>query len=200
MFNLATAKSRLSILPADTTKDAIVQMTLDASLALAETYCDRKFLYAAEQVAFTHPRGGSLQLNRFPIEQVAEVKSDTNTLSTGYHFISTTGQIILDQYSGAHVVFVTYSGGYKVLPPDLELALWATFDAVWPTVNGGGAVSTVAAGTIESVSIPDVGTVKFATGANAAAASAGNAGAGLIPAAYLSILDRYRNHAPIGVS
>ena len=44
-FLIADAKARKGILPADTTKDLILQVSLDTALALAETYCNRHFMY-----------------------------------------------------------------------------------------------------------------------------------------------------------
>lgn len=201
-FLVADARARLNIL--DASQDAQLQLALDATIAIVETYLDRKLPYAAETAKFYYQRGREVMINRYPLDSTVPITasdSQGGSIASGdFKVNNTTGVVMFGGGRASDELTLTYAGGFKVYPPDLLLALWATFDAVWPTVNGGGAVSTVAAGTIESVSIPDVGTVKFATGANAAAASAGNAGAGLIPAAYLSILDRYRNHAPIGVS
>jgi len=47
MFDLANAKTRLGILPADATKDAFLQSSLDVALSFAETYCDRWFMLSA---------------------------------------------------------------------------------------------------------------------------------------------------------
>jgi hypothetical protein len=202
MFDLATAKTRLSI--TGTAQDVLLQLGIDSALAIVETYLDRKLAYAADTEKFYYRHGYEVMLHRYPLDATVPVlATDTNSASIASSTFKVNhllGTLTFPGWSASDELTITYAGGFKVYPPDLLLALWGVFDAVWPSVSGAGGAATVAAGTIESVSIPDVGTVKFATGANAAAASAGAAGAGLIPAAYLSILDRYRNHAPIGVS
>ena len=72
-FLLNDAKTRMGILPADATKDTILQVALDTALALAETYCNRRFMYASETATFHYPYSQSLQLNRYPLEQVVGI-------------------------------------------------------------------------------------------------------------------------------
>jgi hypothetical protein len=202
-FDLAGAKARLNI--TGTTQDVALQLALDATLAIVETYLDRKLAYATETAKFYYQQGREVLINRYPLDLTVPVTATAaqggSIASNGFKVHHSSGAIVFGNWAASDELSITYAGGFKVYPPDLLVALWGVFDSVWPTVNGSsGGASTVAAGTIESVSIVDVGTIKFATGAAAASASASAAGAGLIPAAYLSILDRYRNHAPIGVS
>jgi len=191
-FLLADAKTRLGILPGDFTRDVLLQAGLDAALALAETYCDRKFMFTAGEVeTFNFPFSASLQLHRFPLDKVTSVApTGSGALGTdSYQVAKLSGQVLSSGWFSAKQIDVTYDGGYKVLPPDLLLALWSIFDSVWAAMpsSGGVAPSTQA---VESVTIPDVGTVRFATGA--AASSSGGASGGFIPATAQALLSFYR--------
>jgi hypothetical protein len=200
---LAFARDRLGYDPLDTSHDAEITNALALTLSAIETYLDRKLGYevGVRQIV-RYDLLGMVRVNRYPIDVVQSVTGRTGFIQ----FDSDTGIVYTNGavYGSDGKYEIVYDGGYLYgdLPPELLYVFWAVFDSVWPTFSGAGsAPSTVAAGTIESVSIPDVGTVKFATGANAAAASSGAGGFGsLIPAQYTALLDRFRNNAPIGVS
>ena len=180
-FDLATAKNRKGILPADTTQDALIVISLAAAKAVAETYCNRKFDYAAEIATFHFPNARTLQLSRYPIEQVTLVAvSESNSDFRGYQVINGTGQVVSTSVFSARQVEVQYAGGYRTLPADLELALWLVFDEVWSASTSGGVTAS-----IKSVALADVGTVQF---------SDPNAGAsaGFIKPAAAVILNLYR--------
>ena len=183
-FDLATAKARLNIPVVDVTKDASVQLSLDTALALAETYCNRKFTYAAETATFHYPFAQVLQLSRYPLEQVVSVTSDTTTIERStYQAVLGAGQVKSSGWMSGNSIDVTYAGGYKILPPDLLLALWGIFDKVWAASSGGAVGDRI----VNSIQIPDVGTVKYES-PNATAA----APVGLIPATSVAMLDFYR--------
>ena len=76
-----------------------------------------------------------------------------------------------------------------MLPADLELALWMIFDQVWATLPGGGAGTSAAGQGIESITIPDVGTIRFGSGG--ASGAAGGA-SGVLPLSSTTILNLYR--------
>jgi hypothetical protein len=195
-FLLADAKTRQGILPADSTKDVVLQASLDTALALAETYCNRRFTYAAETASFYFPFGTTLQLNRYPIEQVTSV-TPLNQVAYGsqnYKVVLGTGQIKSRGWLADDQIDVTYTGGYKVLPADLELALWMVFDAVWAAMPGGGGGGSVAAPgqSISSITIPDVGTIRYDNGGPASSGSATGGAGGLLPLSAASILNLYR--------
>ena len=190
-FLLNDAKTRKGILPADATKDAILQVALDTALALAETYCNRRFMYASETATFHYPYSQSLQLNRYPLEQVVGIVPVGQVAIGGdqYQVILGAGQIKSLGWLSAKQIDVTYAGGYKVLPADLELALWMIFDQVWATLPGGGAGTSAAGQGIESITIPDVGTIRFGSGG--ASGAAGGA-SGVLPLSSTTILNLYR--------
>ena len=194
-FDLAGAKTRLNI--TGTTQDAALQACLDTALAIAEQFCDRQFLYAADSASFYYPYQAGLQLTRFPLEQVTSVLGSNGNSYFNFKMNKPTGQVLFAGAVGSDQIDVTYSGGYKTLPADLEMALFTVFENLWYATPGwgapaGGVVST-AGSAIKSVAIPDVGTIQFDTGGAASAAStAGSFGGGLIPASAASLLDLYR--------
>ena len=192
-WDLQAGKARLGIAAGDTTKDAFVTAALNAALAIAESYCDRKFLYAAERATFNHPRGASLSLPRYPLEQITAVTGDTTGAAIKYHMESGTGLVILDGWAGGHKIAVDYAGGYKTLPDDLLLALWLIFDSLYASISQVGATGGAAGGgAIKSIS--SAGTsVTFDTSSGAAAASGltGLTGSGL-PMGAAAILSFYR--------
>ena len=182
MFDLATAKTRLGI--TGTTQDAQLQVALNTSIALAERYCDRKFLYAAETVKFYHFSGAFMFIPRYPIEQIIS----STGLPSETKVNNRLGMIEFHGHQSFEDASVTYAGGYKVLPDDLELALWGVFNGVWPSINGG---SSVAAGAIDSITIPDVGTIRYNNSGSSASSSA-SAGNANVLGAFASVLDTYR--------
>ena len=187
-FDLATAKTRLGI--TGTTQDVEIQAALDASLELIERYCDRKFLYATETARFYYFRGDHIFLPHYPVESVSAITIDTMAYTGKYKVHRAFGMIQFAGRIGYDEIDVTYSGGYRVLPPDLELVLWSVFGNVWPNYSGGTA--TVAAGAIESITIADVGTVRYSTGAASSGSTGGGYGWRGILGPYINVLDLYR--------
>ena len=128
-------------------------------------YCDRVFLRGVDVVEqFTHKVGVALNLKRYPIETVASIIDDKGVDFTLYHIEPDTGVIHLDARRAFHQAYVTFTGGYDedALPGDLLVAFYAVFDQEW-AIHEGGAVSS--SGEISSVSVVDVGTIRYDTGA-----------------------------------
>jgi len=188
MFDLSAAKTRLNI--SGTAQDAMLTAAVGAALAVAEKYCDRMFMYAAETVKFYDFHGHVIFLPRYPI---AAIISETG-LPTTRHVNGTLGGIELHGQHFIHEATISYAGGYQVLPPDLELALWLIFDGLWPQFNlpvTGGAAAAVGGGAITSISVPDVGVLRFSD-PNNGSASGSASGNGLIPSAAVALLEPYR--------
>lgn len=195
-FDLQAGKARLGIAAGDTTKDAFVTAALNAALAIAESYCDRKFMYAAERATFNHPHGMSLSLPRYPLEQITAVTGDTTGAAIKYHMESGTGLVILDGWAGGHKITVDYAGGYKTLPDDLLLALWLIFDALWSSVSQVGSTGGAAgSGAIKQISSGGT-SVSFDTSSGAAVSGglAGLTSTGL-PMGAVAILSYYRRES-----
>jgi hypothetical protein len=186
-YDLATARARVSIPDTDTSKDPLLTAALEAALALAESYCDRYFRFKATKERAIHFVGGAAQLKRYPLKQVVAAIADGVRLEK-YHVESETGRVVGDGFLAAHELVIDYEGGYETLPADLELALWLVFDAVWPGFNGAGAASSISG--VSSISVPDVGTLRFS--ADSAAGGSGAAEYGLLPLSAVAILNTYR--------
>ena len=190
MFDLATAKTRLGLAVVDTTKDTLLSSAISAALSIAENYCDRKFLYAAESQKFNHFHGVTMSLIRYPLTVVTSVTKNGAGVS-GYKVINSTGQIEFDHHVRHGELTVQYTGGYTVLPDDLLLALWRIFDIVWGSLPGGGAGGAVGGQAINSITIPDVGTIRYEASGAAGGAGAGAAN-GLIDNVTAALLNFYR--------
>ena len=183
-WDLTTAKTRLGIVGA--TQDAQVQAALDTAVAIAENYCGRKFTYAAEMASFYYPWGASLQLLRYPLEQVVSVTHTKNSQAiTNYKANLSAGLVEFNGHVAGEQIDVSYAGGYKTFPADLEYALWHLFDDTWAGMSGQGGGGGSSA--VESVTLADVGTVRFASGG--APTGGGVAALGLGKA--FNILDAY---------
>jgi len=194
MFDLLTAKARLNLL--DTSKDALVTSALAATLALVETYCDRHFMQAVESEEFVLHQGTAFQVSRYPITSVASVADSNGNIDiyTPYVVDKKAGIVFFDYTPYDRAVTINYTGGYTVLPPDLELAFWSVFDLVYPTFNvqAGGIMQAPSGSVIKSVAIQGVGTITYDTsGAATASAGAGSNLGGLIPSSSAAILDLY---------
>ena len=188
-FDLAAAKTRLNI--TDTAQDVVIQAALDASVAVAESYCKRKFMRASETNVFHWVDGVTLQFERYPINNVLAIRDTGNGTATSsmtnskyYEVYNSAGQIRFSGHIFSKSLEVDTDAGYAVLPADLELALWLIFDGVWNQLNNAGSGNT---GGIASISVPDVGKITYSTGSS----SSGNTNAGLIPATGIAILDNY---------
>ncbi len=180
-IDLATAYLRTGI-TVSPTEDIRLMGNINVTLAVVENYLDRKFLYDSEKDIFRHTHGRTLKLRRYPVDAVIKTSVSIGKHQVHYELgtIQLHGQRIIEQ------VEVEYTGGYKVLPADLEFALWAVFDQFNAQVAGS---TGLAAGAIESVTVSDVGTVRFAGGATDSG-SAG--GVSAIPEMALSLLQPYR--------
>lgn len=149
-FDEITATARLNL--TDPAKIALLQPALDAAQAIAERYCDRWFDEADETEELIPVNLGALQVKRYPITSVASLTAAHSAVIGEKHINKPAGIIYLDSGVGSHQVNVEYKGGYAVLPPDLELALWLIFDAIWSQFNlpvtagasaGGGAIKAI---------------------------------------------------------
>ena len=188
-YELATAKTMLNIPPADTTRDAVITMALNAALALVERYCDRKFFLATEGAELLRVRGDRAQVHRYPIVQVLGMSYNGD-----YDVANDAGIIVFRRLVQEDRITIDYVGGYAVLPADLEAALWALFNVYWGEIGGGtGGATGLAAGSVESVTLQGVGTVRFATGGQAQAdASTGTGLEGILGPLHAATLRLFR--------
>jgi hypothetical protein len=193
-FDLSSARVRLGLAVSDVSKDEEIKLSLNVVLAAAENYCDRKFLQETEVAYYYEFSGKHILTKRYPITKVFEIRYDdaqkvfVPLIDKGLKVQHNIGKIILPHHlCNDPEVQVYFEGGYKILPPDLELALWGMFDATYATLNKSSSLPTG----VSSISIPDVGTISFGGGSGN---TAGGAAAHTeLFGPYAMLLDVYRN-------
>lgn len=219
-FNLATAKQRLAI--DNDSQDANVQYALDMALAVAERYCDRRFAFKAETVRYVDNRWPNLLVRRWPIEEVTACTvvypagAGTQTKDIDPEDLAIDherGKVSLQPVWGARTwgaygwranIELTYSGGYKTMPPDLQQALWMIFDEVWAATPGMGAEAG-ASGAIEVKQFAIDGmSLTFGTGSEETAGGQAGGAVGpwgpFLPLAATSLLQWYRAETVMGAA
>jgi hypothetical protein len=139
-----------------------------------------------ESVEFIHFNSDIAQLSRYPIRRVFSVQADGNTVSpSGYHVHNNDGKIVFDYVPICHSLVVDYEGGYTQLPSELEIALWMIFDSMWASLDTSS--SSMAVGSIKTISVPDVGSITYADASKASSSTDGT-----MPTMARSILDMFR--------
>ncbi len=180
-------RERAGLAAIDASKDVELNAAFATALAIAENYCNRKFMFSADSETFTRDRGIRLQLHRIPVTTYTEPAG-----SEILYLVKKSGVVLI--LAAGETVTIDYEGGYTeaTIPADLELALLLMFDNAYaslkPAAAGGG---TVGAGGIESVTLKDVGTVCFATGSSGSSANTAGV-SGLLSSDAASILRFYR--------
>jgi hypothetical protein len=190
-FDLATAYIRTGLQPTPE-NEAILQLTLDATLQSVEKYLDRKIMYLADVHQFFYTHEQDYNLERYPVEKVDSIILDGTPISIQYKVHSSSGMLKLDHYVFKRELEVSYSGGYKILPADLELALWVLFEEMLPLVQGGS--SSVSAGAIDSITVQDVGTIRFNTNSGGSGSGAISSISGM-PDSVLALINHYRRYS-----
>jgi hypothetical protein len=201
-FDIESARKRVGVPDGDTSKDAELVASINAALAIAENYCDRKFMYREETAKFYYDVTGKYSLKRYPIDQVLEV-IDSDGRFPSYKVHKMMGHVLLKNYNFAEELSIRYRAGYDPLPADLELALWGIFDAAYASISkamsgAGMGTGSSSIGAISSINIPDVGTVSFNTGASASAmtdAVAANTASWGQYGPFFLLLDAYKDHS-----
>lgn len=162
-FDLATVKQRFSI--ADTTQDAALLATMNATWAAVENYLGRGVRYREVTVNYSHHRAGTIQLPTFPVDNIVDKKGIYGTDHINYQ----SGIIKLHSESFyRHEIQIHYFGGYQTIPDDLSIALLAIFDQFWGAMSSAGSAST-GGGAIKSIS--SAGTsITYDTGGSGAVA------------------------------
>lgn len=219
-WDVATAKLRLGI--TTDTQDAALQSAMNAALAVAETYCDRRFMLQDDEQEFTLPVGPNLLMRRYPLKKLLTLKPLDPQPDPPPDPVPVPVTWLMDKKHGIVFVYgvppwltiapvgsnppptryetgrgfvLSYTGGYDPLPADLEMALWFVFDQVWSTTPGWGkpAGSTASdSGVIKSFAIDGM-KIDYDAGVSAGSVGAGRAEAyGLIPANAIGVLDAYR--------
>lgn len=182
-FDLVTARARIGI--ADSSKDTILTSAMNAALAIAEKFCDRKFMFSPATAEFFDVWDDKVQLPQYPIGTVTQI---TGT-DASYRVHQELGMIMFNGNVHSKYINVKYTGGFKPLPADLELALWAIFDDTYGEFSGSGSIGGLNG--LSRITVSGVGTIAYGTNSSSSAGG-GGAFAGLIPIRALNILQMYR--------
>jgi len=196
--------------------DIKVEAAMKQTMAFVERYCNRLFEYREGYTEYVrHVRGEGVQLHLWPfagdilaIDQDRVVIAEWPYLShpiadpisggnisyskAGHWADSQTGIVWWPGYTRKEPLFFEYNGGYTEdeWPADLLMVLMNTVGNAWEAAAGG---STVEAGAISKMTVPDVGTIHYNVGGGDS--NAGGSGAlGPISGADSMILDLYRLH------
>lgn len=208
-WDVATARKRIGLADDDTSRDTDLEACMAVALALAEKYCDRRFLSKLETVKFLDVRRADLHLYRWPIEfitSVVSVQADGSPVDVAYVADEELGVLYLGSGAGCALavsrdITVVFQGGFDPLPPDLEWALWSIFDQLWATGPGWGAPAEVSAdtGAVRSFSIDGM-SIGYATDTASGGSAAGGSadGLGIIPARAIACLEFYRAETAVG--
>ena len=196
--------------------DIKVEAAMKQAMAFVERYCNRLFEYRADYNEYVrHVKGEGVQLHLWPfkgditaIDQEGNVIADWPYLahpiadpisgkavkmySGGHWADSQTGIVWWSSYTRKMPLFFQYEGGYMPdeYPADLLMVLMNTVGNSWSMAAGG---STVEAGAISKMTVPDVGTIHYNTGGSDSGSGGGGA-LGPISGADSMILDLYRLH------
>jgi hypothetical protein len=188
MSLLEDLRIRVGVAADNTSKDAFITASKDAAFSLMGNYCDRIFLYQADSTeVFTHSRGDTLSLKRYPIETVTSIIDESGNQITDFHVDADTGLIRFDSAWAFHQVTVTSTGGFDedVLPSDLLMAFYSTFDVLYASAIGTSQVSSTE---ISSITIADVGTIRYNTETPESAYGVGS----FLPSTAKALLEKYK--------
>ena len=190
MIPIEYLRQRVGLEPDDSSEDAQIEVAEAITIAMLETWLDRRLALGPDSEAFTHFRGKVLSLRRYPLVPDSVVLTLDEQTYVTFHADEETGLVHLDGRQRQHRITVAYEGGYLEMPPALMGAALLVFDSVWAVVGGtdGGATTS---GAIRSITIPDVGTVQYATGSDGATSAEVSEVYG-IPALYVGIIERFR--------
>ncbi len=218
-WDIDAARARIGLVEGDATQDASLTAAMATALAVAESYCDRRFLLQADEQEFTEPIQATLLVRRWPLVSLTNLKPldpqpdpppDPLDIPVTWRMDKKRGMVFIvgmppwitpigmpapaaSPWSArGHIGFVlAYTGGYDPLPADLEAALWMTFDSLWASTPGWG----VPAGQQGSAPIKAFGIdgmrIDYDTQSTARFGTKAEA-RGILPATAVGILDFYR--------
>lgn len=212
-WNLEDIKDHLGVTDPD--QDAQVEAAMRVAMAFVEKYCNRYFEYRENYVEYVrHVRGEGVQLHLWPFAgDILAIDKDriviaewpymsdpiADPISGGgisygqaKHWAdSQTGIVWWPGYRTKDPLLFEYNGGYteNTWPADLYYVLLNTVKNAYGLQAGG---STLEAGAISKMTVPDVGTITYASGDSGGAGVGGGGSVGPISGADTMILDLYR--------
>lgn len=175
LIPIETLRVQTGLVAVDARNDKWITLAFDLAQDAIETFLDRKLEHAHETDAVMHEGGASLSLWRYPIDLAAGPVTVDGVALPSKWVNHLNGVVFLGGYHQPGMVQVDYTGGYTeaTLPGVLQRALLEMFNTAYSFVepdDGSGSSSTDKI--ISRVTLQNVGSVTFATGADAVAAAA----------------------------
>jgi hypothetical protein len=160
-FDLPNGRVRVGLLITDTSKDIEIKGGIDFALAVSEQYCDRRFAWQVETSKFYLTSRAAFVLERAPVTRLRSITSENSIAvpSSKYKMHYNNGTLLFDSQFVTRELEVIYEGGYNEFPADLRIAMWGLFDNYWAEFGAGARAVDVKE--IQSVTVPDVGTVRY---------------------------------------
>jgi hypothetical protein len=180
-------------------KTAGAEQALELALVVVENYLDRKLEFLDPETETFGP--GVLRrllLRRYPVASVSSITVQGIERPADSWFVDREAGILHLWGWAAWAIVVTYSGGFKddEWPPDLLMVLLELAASLYPGVlEAGVPVLGAIEPAIRRISVPDVGTIEYADAGNT---SLSVLGFGVVPQAYLGVLNRYRAASAVG--
>ena len=191
-------RKRIGLEPDDPSKDTEITEAWTVAWAISESYLNRRLDYEATWLeVFTHFEGYVISLERYPVCAIETiVPVDGGTFK--YHLESLTGLIHVDGRIKQHGFTITYSGGYHedtagdpcpyIFPADLMVAIKQIFDGIYADQEAGA--PGLSSENIQSITINDVGTIRW--GGSGAGGAGGAGSIGYIPSTSVAIMSPYK--------
>ena len=154
-------RKRVGLSETDGSKDQIIYDTIETAVGIIETYLDRGIISDNEQEHFTHIDTDAIQLYRYPLTDGGTITMSPDNLK--YHVDKKNGIIFFDGHVTEHTLTIDYEGGYLAdfMPVALRTAVLRVFDVLG--LDFDTKASTGDVGGISRISVPDVGTIAYAT-------------------------------------
>jgi len=145
LTTLDRVKRYLEIDIANTTYDDIITELINSVSTAIESYCGRKFKEQQFTETIVDP-GSCLFVDNYPIKTIASIADESGSIASAYW--KNRGSYIELTIKPAGDVTVTYTGGYNLVPEDLQLACCKWVDALYKrdiadyskTITDSGAV------------------------------------------------------------
>lgn len=186
-WDITTAQARFPKMTAPE-----VTALMDASVLVLEGELNRHIIYKAytEERVELEARGIH-PARAYPIDSAVQVTVDGQNFDGSIEHDN--GLMYFNesrwQAKAGSTIKIQYTGGFNPLPADLEVALWGIFDSFAANAASAGNVSLT---NVDSVTIPDVGTVRFS---NQDFPAQGSTGINQFGPMFSLVIDKYRRPA-----
>lgn len=147
--DLVKVKSMIGLTPEQTDDDALIENLIMQETKKVQTYTRRNLFYGSFTEYYDGNNGNAVFVNNFPIEAVTSLHDDVDRVfgsddlvpADEYYVDLTKGIVRLINglvfSEGFGNIKIVYTGGFKVIPKDLELACSQLVLADYMEIKGG---------------------------------------------------------------